>query len=112
MEGTPKCGDRSVVVAQPRAAVQAGIVEGPDLAWPHARDDQARIADVVEHVIADAGDLLLETGHLPDGRPNSTNFLVVKCTGRVPLDGDVLLGRLAPGFFPENARNGRTVGVD
>src|SRR5262249_42075471 len=54
---------------QPRAAVRAGIVEGADLAWRGAHDDDGIIDDVVGLEVSDVRNVLLAAGHLPDARP-------------------------------------------
>ena len=58
----------AVGLAQQAAAVQAGVAVGLD-AIGGAHDEERQVGDLVHVIVADLGDLLLETGQLPDATP-------------------------------------------
>jgi hypothetical protein len=89
VERAPEPGHLPGSRAQLRTAVQAGVVEGPDLVRRRPHDDQRRVHDLVDDRVADLGELLLAARHLPDAAPHPLDLEPVEIAVEVPLAGDL-----------------------
>ena len=73
--------------AQLGPAVQAGVGVRLEGARVGAYHDHRVVADLVDHGVADSGDLVLVAGHLPDPRPQALHLEVVERSAHVALPG-------------------------
>ena len=90
MERAAELVHAAALRAQRGAAMEAGVHIGADFGGAGADHDQRIVDDLVEHMVADVGDLLDATSQLPGLAPDLIDLAVVPGLGEVAFDRDVL----------------------
>ena len=101
MEGAPELGDEPIGDPQLAASVKADVVVGANLVRCRADDEDRVVADLVDDVVADPGDLLFPARHLPDLAPHVLDLEVVELLGDVPGNVDTTSAEVDPGLVSQ-----------
>ena len=112
VERAAECPDVSRLQTQRVAAVQTGVVVGADLVGAGSNDDEAVIDDVVDHVVADFGNLFEPTRYLPRLTPDPLHFAVMPVPGDIAFDGQIRASHRDAGFFAEGGGRSDQVVVE
>ncbi len=80
--------------AQLGAAMQAGVVIGADVVLGDAGDDEAVVADLVDVIVADFGDVFLAAGPLPGAGPQPLELFFLIGRIDVALGVDILAAEI------------------
>ena len=109
VERAAQLGDAPGRRAQLPPAVQAGVEVGLDLVRRGAHDDQVVVADLVEVVVADLGDVVGAAGELPHLAPDLLHLAVVPLPRDVAVDRQVLRAEVVVAVVEQHGRNGSAV---
>ena len=102
----------AVVLLELAAAVEAGVGEGLDGVGRRPHDHVRPAGDVVDRVVADAGDVLLPAGELPHPRPQPLLLPLVPLPRDVVVDRDVGVAEEPRRLLAQDVRHLVGVGVE
>ena len=101
---------RAFFTQQSRTAVGAAIDKGFDLTLGHASDDHGVGADVVNVMIADAGDVFFAAGPLPGPRPQRGHLFAEEVGTGIAAGGQVGVTQKFIGLGGQRGGSGLGIG--
>ncbi len=102
VEGAADPLEPARLVAQPRSAMEAGVVIGAQVPVARAQDDEGIVGEIVDEGIARRGHVLDPPGDLPDPPPESLDLAAVLVGREVGVDRQVGVAQGLRGGFAQD----------